>query len=123
MSLSQLNKKELLKLAAKADVQLDGSEVNKEIVEKLKASNVSYDYYKKVILDARDEEQEDEPLFDKNTVLLKMERKNPSLEAFGHRFTREHPYALVDEDTAQQIIDSYEGFRLASPAEARAFYS
>lgn len=123
MSLSQLNKKELLRLAAKADVQLDGSEVNREIVEKLKASNVSYDYYKKIILDVQDEEQEDEPLFDKNTVLLKMERKNPSLEAFGHRFTREHPYALVDEDTAQQIIDSYEGFRLASPAEARAFYS
>lgn len=121
MSLNQLNKEELHKLAAKADVPLDGDETNKVIVEKLKENNVGYDFYKKAVLDV--ETDDAEPLFANSPVLLKMDRKNPSFQAYGHTFTREHPYALVSEDEAQQIIDTFDGFRLASPSEAKSFYS
>lgn len=125
MSLSTLNKKELTKLAKAADVSLEGNETNKQIVAKLEENNVSFEYYVKSVL-KKDEEDEDdaaEQLFESSDVLIKMERKNPSFQAYGQVFTREHPYAIVSEETAQQIIDNYEGFRLASPAEAKSFYS
>lgn len=126
MSLSTLNKKELTKLAKAADVPLEGNETNKQIVTKLEENNVSFEYYVKSVLKKDEEADEDdaaEQLFESSDVLIKMERKNPSFQAFGQVFTREHPYAIVSEETAQQIIDNYEGFRLASPAEAKSFYS
>lgn len=122
MRLQQLNKKELQKLANKADVVLGGDESNKEIVTKLEENGVNYEFYKKTVLDSI-EEEDSLPLFSEKPVLLKMERKNPSFEAFGCRFTRDHPYVLLDELTAQQIIDNYDGFRIASPKEAKAFYN
>jgi hypothetical protein len=124
MSLTSLNKEELTKLAAKADVEFDGDETKNQMIAKLKENNVGYEFYKKAFL----EEEEDDTdgnaaLFNSSDVLIKMERKNPTFQAYGVSFTREHPYAIVNESTAQDIIDNYEGFRLASPAEAKAFYS
>lgn len=124
MSLTSLNKEELTKLAAKADVELDGDETNKQIIAKLKENNVGYEFYKKAFLeDDTEESEETTTLFKNSDVLIKMERKNPTFQAYGVTFTRDHPYAIVNESTAQQIIDNYDGFRLASPAEAKAFYS
>lgn len=124
MSLTSLNKEELTKLAAKADVELDGDETKNQMIAKLKENNVGYEFYKKAFLeDDTEESEETTTLFKNSDVLIKMERKNPTFQAYGVTFTREHPYAIVNESTAQQIIDNYEGFRLASPAEAKAFYS
>ena len=124
MSLNSLNKEELTKLANKADVELTGDETNKQIVAKLKENNVGYEFYKKAFLEEdSDEADETSTLFKNSDVLIKMERKNPTFQAYGVTFTREHPYAIVNEHTAQQIIDDFEGFRLASPSEAKAFYS
>jgi hypothetical protein len=124
MSLTSLNKEELHKLAAKADVELNGDETKNQIIAKLKENNVGYEFYKKAFLGNDDEEEnETSTLFDNSDVLIKMERRNPTFQAYGVTFTREHPYAIVDPLTAQNIIDNYEGFRLASPAEAKAFYS
>lgn len=124
MSLNSLNKEELTKLAAKADVELDGDETKNQMIAKLKENNVGYEFYKKAFLEEDTEESEEtSALFKTSDVLIKMERKNPTFQAYGITFTREHPYAIVNEFTAQQIIDSFEGFRLASPAEAKAFYS
>jgi hypothetical protein len=122
MSLSSLNKEELTKLAIKADVEFDGDETKNQMIAKLKENNVGYEFYKKAFLE-EDDVEEDSPLFSNSDVLIKMERKNPTFQAYGVTFTREHPYAIVNESTAQEIIDNYEGFRLASPAEAKAFYS
>lgn len=124
MSLNSLNKEELTKLANKADVELTGDETNKQIVAKLKENNVGYEFYKKAFLEEdSDGADETSTLFKNSDVLIKMERKNPTFQAYGVTFTREHPYAIVNEHTAQQIIDDFEGFRLASPSEAKAFYS
>lgn len=125
MSLSNLNKKELQKLAQTADVPLEGNETNKQIVAKLEENNVSFEFYTKAVLGEEEEEtgESENTLFQNTDVLLKMERKNPSFQAYGQVFTREHPYAIVSEEIAQQIIDNFDGFRIASPAEARSFYS
>lgn len=60
---------------------------------------------------------------DESLVLVKMIRKNASYEVRGYRFTREHPYGLVSEDNADYLIEEDGGFRMASPKEAREFYS
>jgi hypothetical protein len=123
MSLTSLNKEELAKLAARADVELDGDETKPQMLAKLKENNVGYEFYKKAFLENTTEDEETSALFGNSDILIKMERRNPTFQAYGVTFTREHPYAIVDELTAQQIIDNHEGFRLASPAEAKAFYS
>lgn len=56
-------------------------------------------------------------------VLLKMERENPRYEVRGHKFTRDNPFALVKESDADYILQNVEGFKVASPREAKEFYS
>lgn len=53
--------------------------------------------------------------------LVKMTRANPMFEIAGHRFTQDHPYALLDADRAEVVL-SEEGFRQAKPSELREYY-
>jgi cupin superfamily acireductone dioxygenase involved in methionine salvage len=59
----------------------------------------------------------------KDTVLVKMERNNPSYDANGYVFTRDHPFIAMTEDEAQTIFDLETGFRLATPSEVKEYYS
>lgn len=54
--------------------------------------------------------------------LIKMDRKNPLFEILGHRFTQEHPYALVTGEEAEHLVTKEEGFRMAYPSELEEFY-
>lgn len=56
-------------------------------------------------------------------VLIFMDRENPTYEIRGYRFTSEHPFALVSADDAEVITAGDEGFRYATPKQARAYYS
>lgn len=56
-------------------------------------------------------------------VLVKMERMNPSYDVMGFTFTRENPFIVMSEKDAQDIFDTQEGFRLATPKEVQEFYS
>lgn len=60
---------------------------------------------------------------DEDLVLVKMTRLNGTYEIRGYHFTKEHPFALVKEDDADYLIERDGGFRMASPKEARAYYS
>lgn len=64
-----------------------------------------------------------EPVDPGKQVVLKMERQNLAYDTFGVTFTREHPFAIVSEDTAQQILDNEEGFRIALQRELEDYYS
>lgn len=55
-------------------------------------------------------------------VLLKMDRENPRYDIRGYKFTAAHPFALVSEADAEYITENIEGFKYASPKEAREFY-
>lgn len=125
-TLAQLKKEELLKLAHKFEITtFSDADTKPEIINGLEEAGIGYPAYKKFFIDS-DEEEIDEAgkeMFGNTQILVKMERKNGTFEAFGERFTREHPYALVSEATAQEILDSFDGFRLASPSEAKSYYS
>lgn len=54
--------------------------------------------------------------------LLKMERANVRFDIRGHRFTQEHPYALVSAADVDYITSKEKGFRMAYPAELEEFY-
>jgi len=55
-------------------------------------------------------------------ILLKMERDNPSYQIRGHKFTRDNPFALVKTEDASYILEHIDGFKQASPKEAKEFY-
>lgn len=55
--------------------------------------------------------------------LLKMERDNVRYDVRGHKFTAEHPYALVSPQDAEYILNHEKGFRQAFPSELEEFYS
>jgi hypothetical protein len=54
--------------------------------------------------------------------LVVMDRDNPIYEAYGYRFTKENPYALVTAAAAEKILRE-PGFRQAFPSELQEFYS
>ena len=55
--------------------------------------------------------------------LIKMTRDNLVFETQGLRFTQSHPFALATADQADWILANEDGFTMASPSEAREFYS
>lgn len=64
-----------------------------------------------------------QPLPKNEKFLLKMERKNPVFETQGYRFSQEHPYALVEPEAAEWILQNEDGIRMAFPSELQDFYS
>lgn len=66
------------------------------------------------------EEDEDE---DDDLILVRMIRANNTYEIRGYTFRATHPFALVKEKDADYLIERDGGFRMASPKEAKEFYS
>lgn len=56
------------------------------------------------------------------SVVVKMNRLNPTYETHGHRFTKDHPYVAMSAEDAQEIFDTEEGFTLANPREVQEYY-
>jgi len=57
-----------------------------------------------------------------DVFLIKMVRDNVLYETRGHRFTQQHPYALVSPEDAEFILTQEDGFRQATPGELAEFY-
>lgn len=114
--------------AARLGVTYDETYNKKELIAALGEANASYSTYKKLYLEDKSTQTqavksvgEAEQLYD--SVLLKMERQNPSFEAYGYSFTKTNPFQVMSSEDAQKIINSFEGFRLAHPAEAKSYYN
>lgn len=56
-------------------------------------------------------------------VLVRMDRENPRYEVRGYRFTSDNPFALVKEGDVDFVLSHEQGFKIASPNEAKEFYS
>lgn len=58
--------------------------------------------------------------------LVHMDRENPYFEFRGerklHKFTQANPFAVMSAADANAITSSEEGFSIATPAQAQAFY-
>ena len=112
---------DLQKVAHFFEIEITENDTRKDIAFKLQENGKTYSMYKKFT-----EQQEDEKSTDVQfgkTILLKMSRLNPSFEVFGYKFTKTHPYQVMSQEDAQRIIDTYDGFVIASPDEARSFYA
>ncbi len=57
-----------------------------------------------------------------DVILMKMERENPSYEIRGYKFTRDNPFSLVSSTDVDFILSHADGFKIASPREAKEFY-
>ena len=136
MSFSTLKVAELKNIADEFGVEIEKIATKAIIIRELEENGVTFDLYSS--MKAREEDaidaQEAAQLFDTSTknkklnkndddvILVKMERRNIAYELCGVRFTRDHPYALVDTETAQKIFEVGEGFRPATPKELQDYY-
>lgn len=130
MSFETLKVEELKKVADSFAVDLSDAKNKSEIIAALVEEGVSYDMYAQFSNSEKEELEPQEKTkaqikkeLKGNTVLVKMERHNPSYETYGFVFTQTHPFVVVPENTAQEIFDNEVGFRMATPREAQEFYS
>lgn len=136
MSFDQLKINELREVAESFGVDLEDAKTKSEIVAALAEEGVTYEMFKNFQEaereDIEDEFEDEEPApapikkpkrGSEPTILVKMERKNFTYETHGYTFTFDHPFVAVPENTAQEIFDTQEGFRPATPREVQEYYS
>lgn len=130
MSFQEMNINELRDVAREFDVDIEGVKTKAEIAAAIAADGVTYEMYNTISLAEKVKLEVDAPAPQADTVkpgvdsmLVRMDRKNGTYETHGVTFTRDHPYALVSMDTAQDIFDNEVGFRPATPRELQEFYS
>jgi hypothetical protein len=131
MSFETLKVSELKKIAEDFGVDVESLKNKKDIIAALSEEGVSWNVYEKTIKDIEDNTEEIEilPKFDpkkeqpKDSVLVRMTRANFRYDIMGHTFTKDHPFAVMSEEDAQEIFDKENGFRMATPKEAQEFYN
>lgn len=133
MSFETLKVAELRQLADDYAVDFDPKDNKAVLIAKLNENGVTWEYHKSQIGEVEEITEEapveevasfDSPVesFVEQDVLLRMTRANSTFQVRGATFTQANPYAVVKESDADFIMDTYEGFRIASPKEVREFY-
>jgi hypothetical protein len=134
---SDYTNRELIKIAEEFAVEVNPAATKAEIVARLAEDGVEFSLYKTLhpeefggVVDVVEAEpvvvttttvvQPVVPVADK--VLLKMTRKNATYESRGAKFTRENPFALVNEEDAEYLVNVIGGFQPALKMEAANYY-
>jgi hypothetical protein len=132
MSFNNLKLDELRKVAETFAVEHETAKNKADLIALLAEEGVSYDMYAKF---TEAEKVEADIDIDERTtkgapetpgigqVLVKMERMNPRYDVNEFTFTQDNPFIVMTEKKAQEIFDTQQGFRLATPKEAQEFYS
>ena len=129
MSFDTLKTNELKKIAESFGIDLPEKATKQALISSLKDEGITYDMYAKfsgaeqVELDKPKKAAPKVKLDKSNTVLVRMDRENPSYSTHGYTFTQDHPFIAMLEDEAQRIFDTEIGFRPATPREAQEFYN
>jgi predicted nucleic acid-binding Zn-ribbon protein len=136
LSLAEMTKNELLAVAEQFGTDAKPSMKKDDILALLTEDGVDDALVASALANDDDEDVEDaapvveavapvveEDEEDEDLVLVRMIRANNTYEIRGHHFTASHPYALVQAKDADYLIEVDGGFRMASPKEAREFYS
>lgn len=133
---TELSVKELEEVAEAFGVDFEpGSNKNSKISE-LAENGVTVDMWNE-ISGAGEVEEEDAPTAtilpvatpkteakpEQEKVLIKMTRFNNTYHIRGYQFSKSHPFALVTEEDADYLCRVDGGFQMATPGEAREFYS
>ena len=133
MSFSNLKLEELRQVAETFAVDHESAKNKADLIALLAEEGVTFEMYKG-FTEADKAEADIEPKkktgsvnslasLQGGQVLVKMERMNPSYDVRGFTFTKENPFIVMSEKDAQDIFDTQEGFRLATPKEVQEFYS
>jgi len=130
MSFSSLKLDELRKVAETFAVEHETAKNKADLIALLAEEGVSYDMYAKFTEADKVEVEVDERVTKSSPatpgvgqVLVKMERMNPRYDVNEFTFTQDNPFIVMTEKKAQEIFDTQQGFRLATPKEAQEFYS
>jgi hypothetical protein len=132
MSFETLKLSELKQVAEDFGIEIEGLKAKTDIIAAMSEEGVTWSVYEKTQKDIEDatiesDEELPKPVRNKeqkgDSILVKMTRDNFRYDIIGYTFTKEHPFVAMPEDDAQQIFDSEEGFRLATPKEVQDFYS
>jgi hypothetical protein len=130
MSFDTLKVAELKVIATDFAVDTEGLKNKKDIIAALAEEGVTWSVYQSTVeaIEKDTEEIEILPKFDpkaqpEDTILVRMTRDNHRYDIHGYTFTKDHPFVAMSEDDAQEIFDTEEGFRLATPKEVQDFYN
>lgn len=130
MSFSNLKLDELRKVADTFAVEHETAKNKADLIALLAEEGVSFDMYNKFTEAEKVEAEVDDRPVSKapealsvGQVLVKMERMNPRYDVNEFTFTQDNPFIVMTEKKAQEIFDTQQGFRLATPKEAQEFYS
>lgn len=130
MSFDMMKVSELRKVADSFGIECGPKVSKKDVIAMLEEEGVSYQMYEKFSGAEKKETQRQEPrvtekpkLTKENTVLVKMDRANPSFSIGRFTFTQDHPFIAMSERDAQYIFDTITGFRPATPREVENFYN
>lgn len=132
--LSDLKKDELVQLAEGFAVDLEehGAKTKAQIIKALNDEAITDDVLASTeehagepeASESTEPEPKKAPVSREDTVVVFMQKANPTYELFGHKFTKAHPYVAMSADDAQEIFDfEPRGFRVATPAEVKEYYS
>lgn len=128
MSFDTLKVSELKKVADSFGVELQEKATKQAILLELEDNGITYDMYAK--FSGTDKVELEKPASAKKvsldkakTILVRMDKANPSYSIYGYIFTQQHPFVAMTEEDAQRIFDTEQGFRPATPREAQEFYN
>lgn len=129
MSFETMKVAELRKVAESFGIDFDAKDSKNVIIASLEEEGITYDMYEKFsgaekqdLEKGKNAKMEKPKLTKENTILVRMDRANPSFSIGRHVFTQEHPFIAMAEKEAQYIFDTQVGFRPATPREVQDFY-
>ena len=125
MSFKDLKVEDLRGVAETFGVELT-KKTKLDIIDQLEAEGVTFEQYEAFVgaekVEPEDQPERLDPESD-DTLLIKMDRGN-TLFGFGeYQFSQEHPFVLMKTDDAERIMSRFAGFRIATPSEAKSYYS
>lgn len=131
MSFDTLKINELKQVADSFGVEFPEKVTKAKAINLLEEEGITYDMYAKFnksekdeVEDIKDEQPKKKVVLKKeNSLLVKMDKENPSYTINGYTFTAQHPFVAMTESDAQRIFDTERGFRPATPKEAQEFYN
>jgi hypothetical protein len=126
MSFDTLKKEDLLKIANDYGVDVKPNDTKAVIIAAFAEDGVNWEDVAKMdetVAEADASLKKEEEDLPQSKQLLRMLRENGTYEIRGYKFTKAHPFALVNEDDAEFIVENdSSGFRYATPKEAKDFY-
>jgi hypothetical protein len=127
MSFTSMKVSDLREVGEYFAVDLEGLKTKNEILSVLTEEGITYEMYSK-FLGAEKATVDLEPKKAKKTivgetVLVRMERANPTYQVNGYVFTKEHPYVAMSVDDAEYLFSNEKGFRMATPREVQEYYN